>query len=53
VNRVGRFNGVSMLSCLVLTTLVARWLDNPLLVPTFTATLEAFEDAITSGEIPQ
>jgi NitT/TauT family transport system permease protein len=31
----------------------ARWLSNPLLVPTFGLTLEALEDAILSGEIPQ
>ena len=30
-----------------------RWLNNPLLMPTFTATLEAFEAAIIDGEIPQ
>jgi len=31
----------------------ARRLNNPLLVPTFSATLEAFWGGITSGEIPQ
>jgi NitT/TauT family transport system permease protein len=31
----------------------ARQLNNPLLVPTFTATLEAFRAGIASGEIPQ
>jgi NitT/TauT family transport system permease protein len=31
----------------------ARRLNNPLLVPTFTATLEAFQAAIVSGDIPQ
>ena len=31
----------------------SRWLDNPLLMPTFTATLEAFGDGIANGEIPQ
>jgi NitT/TauT family transport system permease protein len=31
----------------------ARWLDNPLLMPTFTATLEAFQEGIVSGEILQ
>jgi NitT/TauT family transport system permease protein len=30
----------------------ARWLNNPLLVPTFTSTLEAFWTAILSGELP-
>jgi NitT/TauT family transport system permease protein len=33
--------------------LYARRLNNPLLVPTFTATLEAFQAAIASGDIPQ
>jgi NitT/TauT family transport system permease protein len=31
----------------------ARWLDNPLLMPTFTATLEALQEGIVSGEILQ
>ncbi|MGE0850324.1 MAG: ABC transporter permease [Hyphomicrobiaceae bacterium] len=31
----------------------ARRLNNPLLVPTFTATLEAFKAGIASGDIPQ
>jgi NitT/TauT family transport system permease protein len=31
----------------------ARWLDNPLLMPTFTATLEAFQEGVVSGEILQ
>jgi NitT/TauT family transport system permease protein len=33
--------------------LYARHLDNPLLVPTFTATLEAFQAAFASGDLPQ
>ena len=33
--------------------LYARRLNNPLLVPTFSATLEAFWSAIASGDIPQ
>ena len=33
--------------------LYARHLNNPLLVPTFTATIEAFVAAIRSGDIPQ
>ncbi len=33
--------------------LYARQLDNPLLVPTFTATLEAFQAGIASGDIVQ
>lgn len=44
--------------CAVLATLAVlwevygRWLDNPLLFPTFSATVEAFGTAILSGEIP-
>ena len=30
----------------------ARWLDNPLLFPTFAATIDAFVEAIASGELP-
>jgi len=30
----------------------ARWVNNPLLVPTFSATLQAFWDGITSGVLP-
>jgi NitT/TauT family transport system permease protein len=32
--------------------LYGRWLNNPLLVPTFAATLEALEAGMTSGELP-
>jgi NitT/TauT family transport system permease protein len=32
--------------------LYARWLNNPLLVPTFSATLEAFEAGMVEGELP-
>jgi NitT/TauT family transport system permease protein len=44
---------------LILTVIAAGWelyarrLNNPLLVPTFTATLEAFWGGIVSGDIPQ
>src|SRR5262245_60272829 len=31
----------------------ARHLNNPLLVPTFSATLEAFKEGFVSGEIPE
>jgi NitT/TauT family transport system permease protein len=31
----------------------ARYLNNPLLVPTFTVTLEAFGEGISSGDIPR
>jgi NitT/TauT family transport system permease protein len=37
----------------LLWELYARKLDNPLLFPTFTATLQAFGQAIASGVIPQ
>lgn len=32
--------------------LYARWLSNPLLVPTFSSTIEAFMRGIVSGELP-
>ena len=44
---------------IILTVIASAWelyarnLNNPLLVPTFTATLEAFQAAIASGDIPQ
>jgi NitT/TauT family transport system permease protein len=45
------------LAILVLLALVwegyARWLDNPLLFPTFTATIEAFVQAIVGGDLLQ
>ena len=44
------------LALLVLLALIwevyARWLNNPLLFPTFTATLAAFAEAIASGVLP-
>jgi NitT/TauT family transport system permease protein len=33
--------------------LYARWLNNPLLVPTFSATVEAFFRSVASGALPQ
>jgi NitT/TauT family transport system permease protein len=33
--------------------LYARWLNNPLLVPTLGATLEAFGSGMTNGDLPQ
>jgi NitT/TauT family transport system permease protein len=30
----------------------ARWLDNPLLLPAFSATIAAFVDAVASGQLP-
>ncbi len=48
--------GVRKLALLVVLALLwegyARWLNNPLLFPTFTATLEAFAEAIASGVLP-
>jgi NitT/TauT family transport system permease protein len=48
--------GVRKLALLVLLALLwegyARWLNNPLLFPTFTATLEAFAGAVASGVLP-
>jgi sulfonate transport system permease protein len=44
---------------LILAVIAAAWeiyaraLNNPLLVPTFTATLEAFEAGMRSGDLPQ
>jgi NitT/TauT family transport system permease protein len=45
-------------SCILIVIAVAwelygRWLNNPLLVPTFTATVEAFAAGISNGELPQ
>ncbi|WP_018263036.1 ABC transporter permease [Methylobacterium sp. WSM2598] len=37
----------------ILWEVYGRWLDNPLLFPTFGATVEAFGSAILSGEIPR
>src|ERR1700687_4035983 len=37
----------------VIWEIYARWLDNPLLFPTFTATVIALWNAIASGVIPQ
>ncbi len=36
----------------VVWEIYGRWLDNPLLFPTFSATVEAFVSAVLSGEIP-
>jgi len=36
----------------VLWEVYARWLDNPLLFPTFSATVEAFYDGIMTGGLP-
>jgi NitT/TauT family transport system permease protein len=36
----------------VIWEVYARWLNNPLIFPTFTATAGAFGDAVASGELP-
>ena len=54
--RIGNVGAVRKLALLALLALIweayARWLNNPLLVPTFSSTVEAFVDAITSGVLP-
>jgi NitT/TauT family transport system permease protein len=55
--RIANVDAVRKAAILVVLALVwelyARWLNNPLLLPTFGATLEAFRDAIASGELPR
>ncbi len=54
VTNVGAARKLAILFLLALIwELYARWLGNPLLVPTFGATVRAFLDAIASGELPQ
>lgn len=54
--RIGNIGAVRKLALLALLALIweayARWLNNPLLVPTFTSTVAAFVDAIASGVLP-
>jgi NitT/TauT family transport system permease protein len=54
--RIGNIGAVRKLALLALLALIwetyARWLGNPLLVPTFTSTVTAFADAIASGVLP-
>lgn len=54
--RLGNVAAVRKLALLVLLALIweayARWLDNPLLFPTFSATIEAFIEAMASGVLP-
>ena len=54
--RLGNVAAVRKLALLVLLALIwegyARWLNNPLLFPTFAATIEAFVDAMASGILP-
>jgi len=54
--RISNVGAVRKLALLVLLAAIweayARWLNNPLLLPTFTATVTAFIDAIASGVLP-
>src|SRR5258705_7650173 len=54
--RIGNIGAVRKLALLAILALMwegyARWLNNPLLVPTFTSTVTAFIDAIASGVLP-
>ena len=54
--KLGNVGAARKLALLVALALIweayARWLDNPLLVPTFSSTLAAFADAIASGQLP-
>jgi NitT/TauT family transport system permease protein len=55
--RIANMGGVRKLALLLALALIweiyARWLNNPLLFPTFGATLGAFFDAVASGELPR
>ena len=55
--RITNLGGVRKVAILLVLALVwevyARWLDNPLLFPTFGATLGAFFEAVASGELPR
>ena len=54
--RIANIGAVRKLALLALLALIwegyARWLGNPLLVPTFSSTVAAFVDAIASGVLP-
>ena len=54
--RLGNVGALRKLLLLIMLALVwessARWLNNPLLFPTFTATIGAFVEAIASGVLP-
>ena len=54
--RLGNVAAVRKLALLVLLALMwegyARWLNNPLLFPTFMATIDAFVEAMASGVLP-
>jgi NitT/TauT family transport system permease protein len=55
--RIGNLAGLRKLVLLVLLALIwegyARWLNNPLVFPTFSSTLAAFGQAVATGELPQ
>jgi len=54
VTNVGAARKLAILCALALIwELYARWLGNPLLVPTFGATVHAFLEAIAGGDLPQ
>ena len=44
--------GLILVLLAVVWELYARWLDSPLMIPTFTDTLDAFRDAVVSGRLP-
>ncbi len=54
--RIGNVGAVRKLAILLVLALIwelyARWLANPLLFPTFGVTVEAFAQAVLSGELP-
>jgi NitT/TauT family transport system permease protein len=54
--RLGNVGAVRKLALLVALAVLweayARWLDNPLLLPAFSATMAAFFDAVASGQLP-
>ena len=54
--RIGNVGALRKLALLALLAAAweayARWLNNPLLLPTFTSTVTAFIDAIASGVLP-
>src|SRR5512143_514871 len=54
--RVGNVGALRKLALLLVLALIwelyARWLDNPLLFPTFGVTVQAFARAIATGELP-
>ena len=51
-HRAGLRKTVVLIALAVLWECYARWLNNPLLFPTFSATIRAFVDAILTGGLP-